>query len=347
MEQFKGAILTICIPTYNMGQELVETLKKIVLSQDNRFRIIVLDNKSTDESYSCINTIKNEKLKIIQNNINIGATGNYLKCLSLSDTEYCLLLLDKDIIEIDRISSFINFLIDQKPAYGYIRLNSTKSKLVFSKYRSGGQAIRKLSYLGKHPTGYFYKTTLFCESANDSDYLRLNPSFPFPFEILNSYIGERFDGFIVDYNLLDMRPRELNKKKSASYNKSNLYFYPVELYKQFRAYLLNLNTLRISQFQKNVISTFIVAKFMQQVSFLYRENMKDEYVCNHYYIQPKKVTNKEMMLNIRDLFDLYKRVLDEIDSLKLFYYINLIIAVLLFIENFFLDKIRKFLELIK
>lgn len=81
MELLKGAILTICIPTYNMGQELVETLKKIVLSQDCRFKIIVLDNKSTDESYSYINAIKNDRLKIFQNNINIGATGNYLKLL--------------------------------------------------------------------------------------------------------------------------------------------------------------------------------------------------------------------------------------------------------------------------
>lgn len=105
-------ILTIAIPTYN-GSKTISNMLNILLPQcDNKVEIIVSDNCSTDDTpqiiaeyrkkYPCIKMIRNEK--------NIGADGNFLQCMLQASGKYTMLISDDDIIVEDAISKIVSFL---------------------------------------------------------------------------------------------------------------------------------------------------------------------------------------------------------------------------------------------
>ena len=59
-------LLSICIPTYNRKERLEGLLKKLCEWNDNKIKIIVIDNASTDGSEQMMNKKSFQKRLIFQ-----------------------------------------------------------------------------------------------------------------------------------------------------------------------------------------------------------------------------------------------------------------------------------------
>lgn len=70
------------------------------------------------------------------------------------DAEYLLFVIDKDFIDIHRLQDFIDYLQKKKPTFGYLDLYALCTEGV-ENFSAGREAMTKLGYLGKHPSGYF------------------------------------------------------------------------------------------------------------------------------------------------------------------------------------------------
>lgn len=106
-------ILSICMPVYNGGERVVKSVKKILQSQDRRFEIVICDNRSTDDSVKRLRDISDDRLHIYVNQENVGPLENGLRVLAKGSGKYLMQLLDRDILQTEYLSAYIDMLAAQ------------------------------------------------------------------------------------------------------------------------------------------------------------------------------------------------------------------------------------------
>jgi len=107
--------LTVAIPNYNGGENLrraIESCKHIQLNADD-YEILVVDNKSTDNSIQIVNGLKKEftNIRLWENERNVGRIQNWNICLEKCKGKFLILLFTNDTISKEnRIHEVIDIL---------------------------------------------------------------------------------------------------------------------------------------------------------------------------------------------------------------------------------------------
>lgn len=94
-------VVSICVPTYNNGPFIAETLQSILKQSYTNFEIIVVDDCSTDDTLEKIQSLKDVRIKIHRNTVNLGMHGNWQKALDLATGEYIKLVCGDDLLSTD------------------------------------------------------------------------------------------------------------------------------------------------------------------------------------------------------------------------------------------------------
>ena len=94
--------LTIAIPNYNGGENLkrsIESCQAIQMSE-NDYEILIVDNKSTDNSIDIVNEMKKKftNLRLIQNEKNLGRIQNWNISIEKAQGKYLIFLFAYDLI---------------------------------------------------------------------------------------------------------------------------------------------------------------------------------------------------------------------------------------------------------
>lgn len=92
----KRPLFSICIPNYNYGLYIGETIKSVLNQTYPHFEIIVSDNASTDTSAEVVRSFKDERIRLIRNRYNIGFAPNLQKVTSFAKNDYLNLLSSDD-----------------------------------------------------------------------------------------------------------------------------------------------------------------------------------------------------------------------------------------------------------
>lgn len=94
--------LTIAIPNFNGGEKLKKAVTscKLIKMPQNEFDILVVDNKSTDNSFEIIDELKKEfpNLRVIKNQENVGRIQNWNICIKNCNSKYMTFLFINDLI---------------------------------------------------------------------------------------------------------------------------------------------------------------------------------------------------------------------------------------------------------
>jgi len=117
MESESKKILSICIPTYNRGNIVFESIKKLLEFNSEDIEIVVCDNGSSDNTYSLISSIKDKRLKIYRNDSNMGFIYNLMRVVKLANGYFACTLSDEDsLIEktLDELISLIKSIVNNK-----------------------------------------------------------------------------------------------------------------------------------------------------------------------------------------------------------------------------------------
>tara|TARA_B100001057_G_scaffold490690_1_gene579473 strand:+ start:561 stop:1589 length:1029 start_codon:yes stop_codon:yes gene_type:complete len=106
--------LAICIPTYNRANCLRNCLESISCNEDifiNQVDICISNNGSSDFTEEVIDEYK-EKLPIIRssNNKNIGIPRNFLKVVSMANSEFIWLIGDDDLLLPDSLKKSLELI---------------------------------------------------------------------------------------------------------------------------------------------------------------------------------------------------------------------------------------------
>ncbi|MBW4459959.1 MAG: glycosyltransferase [Nodosilinea sp. WJT8-NPBG4] len=88
--------VTIAIPTYNRCSLLEKSLKSALAQNYPNFRVLVLDNASSDETEALVYSLSDSRVTYVKNEINIGLFRNWNRAIELNSSPYLTVLQDDD-----------------------------------------------------------------------------------------------------------------------------------------------------------------------------------------------------------------------------------------------------------
>ncbi len=106
---------SVCIPTYNRGKIVYDTVCNILKSNRQDIEIVVSNNCSTDDTEELLLKIKDQRFKYFKNEYNNGA-DNLISVLTYAEGEYLMLLSDEDDVVLRNLDTYIQELHQYKPA---------------------------------------------------------------------------------------------------------------------------------------------------------------------------------------------------------------------------------------
>ena len=117
--------LTICIPTYNRKEKLLQCLDHLCPHITNEILVIVRDNASSN--YNCKEEIQpyvhKYGIQYVRNDVNVGMEGNIAKCFEFCETQWLWILGDDDWINSSAVKLVLD-AIDKNPQALFIKFNS-------------------------------------------------------------------------------------------------------------------------------------------------------------------------------------------------------------------------------
>lgn len=150
-------LVSIIIPVYNRERFIEKALESAVNQTYTNIEIIVVDNKSTDNTWHILQDWikKDNRIKVFQNERNLGPVLNWQECIKKSSGEFIKILWSDDWIDYDFLDKSLP-LIDDDTAFviSNIKIIKDNSILYYFKYKK--QIFSKKEYLddiilyGKH-----------------------------------------------------------------------------------------------------------------------------------------------------------------------------------------------------
>lgn len=93
-------LVSICIPAYNSGRYIEETVRAALDSDWPNLEVLVVDDGSTDETVPILEHLAagDPRLRLLINEENLGMTGNWNKCVREAKGEYVKLIPADDLV---------------------------------------------------------------------------------------------------------------------------------------------------------------------------------------------------------------------------------------------------------
>lgn len=96
--EYKGELVSICVVTHNRKKMLEKCISSLLNSVGNiNYELIIGDNNSTDGTREYLSSLKNERIKVIFNDKNIG-TNAKAECVESAKGEF-IIGIDDDVLE--------------------------------------------------------------------------------------------------------------------------------------------------------------------------------------------------------------------------------------------------------
>lgn len=121
--------VSVCIPAYNAALYIKQAVESALAQSYRDFEIVIVDNCSTDETVSLIDSliIKNSgRIRLFRNTSNIGLVANLNKCLSYAEGRYIKFLCADDLL----LEGCLEKMADGLDMYPSVKLVTCGRKLV-------------------------------------------------------------------------------------------------------------------------------------------------------------------------------------------------------------------------
>lgn len=113
-------MVSILIPTYNREKYIEQTVQSALSQTYQNIEIIIVDNCSTDLTWSILQTLEksDNRIKLFRNSENIGPMKNWKRCVDEASGEYGKILWSDDLIDPEFITKTLPYLLDN-PDVGF------------------------------------------------------------------------------------------------------------------------------------------------------------------------------------------------------------------------------------
>lgn len=299
-------VLSICIASYNKAEITYSHVKSILTCNSPEMEVVVVDNASPDDTVEQLHSIEDKRLRVIQNEDNIGGSKNLVKSLFAAEGKFCLYCNDRDIIFPEKLAAFIEFLKENPEVGG--------GHCVRNKIEGGGfigtkgvDALLTINFRGEHPTGFFFRRELLDLIPKESvdKYTASEPYVPFPYENLLCEIICK--GYTVgQYNevLWYSTGEETHSKYVSGFVKivksGDRWFYPGNCLRRTignaedTLRLCRENNIKLTEEELYRLYTHLIESQYRYGVFRYKEVYESPTLASHYAVKFKKVSRKEL-----------------------------------------------------
>lgn len=104
--KYKGKenlFFSIIMPVYNGARVISPTVKSILSQSYKNFELIIVDDKSKDNTISVIKSFKDKRISVHENKINLGYSGNLEECRKKATGDIIYLMGQDDILAKDAL----------------------------------------------------------------------------------------------------------------------------------------------------------------------------------------------------------------------------------------------------
>ncbi len=119
--------VSIIVPVYNAQNYIKETIESVQKQDYTNWELILVENGSTDDSLNCIQTIRDERIRVICAGDNIGAARARNLGMQEATGEYVCYLDADDLWDEDKLSSQIAFMKEKQAAFSFTGYSSRAS----------------------------------------------------------------------------------------------------------------------------------------------------------------------------------------------------------------------------
>lgn len=102
--------VSIIVPVYNLENYITETLKTILNQSYKNLEIIIIDDCSSDDTFSVINQISDARLKIFRQKKNMGVSAARNLGLSVATGEFVQFVDGDDLLESNAVEQLIEIV---------------------------------------------------------------------------------------------------------------------------------------------------------------------------------------------------------------------------------------------
>jgi glycosyltransferase involved in cell wall biosynthesis len=92
-------LVTVCIPCYNGERFIAQTLQSVINQSLKSIEIVVIDDASTDRTFSVLRGFSDPRMRVSRNDQNVGMGGNWNRAMSYSRGKYVKLLCEDDLLD--------------------------------------------------------------------------------------------------------------------------------------------------------------------------------------------------------------------------------------------------------
>lgn len=113
-----GSLVSILIPVFNRFNLIGKTIESALNQSFEEFEIIIVDNCSTDGTWELINDYakKDKRIRVFQNQKNIGPVRNWKRCIEEARGEYSKILFSDDLMSPNYVEVCYKLLHGNKDA---------------------------------------------------------------------------------------------------------------------------------------------------------------------------------------------------------------------------------------
>lgn len=282
-------LLTICIPTYNRSEKVVNMVEDILYHRSD-VKIVIIDNCSSILHLAEIKKLIHPNLKIVTRDNNIGGNANITDAYSYSDTKYSLLCLDKDYIDINYLDELLELLTkNDKIIHGQILTNPiTSKKSIF--LPKGFKTLQKWGFDCAHPSGFFLCNSILKELGLVERILLHCSDFPFTTDLIKVHLIMKGDGYVLNAPLIRTETLyESAENKSYTYSGNNVWFLPHNIIYRMSLFILETLTLDLDRRELRRMIQKIFLRNLIDATFGYKKLINNDNICKHHGLIKRKL----------------------------------------------------------
>lgn len=136
---------SICIPNFNYGRYLAQTINSVLSQNYTDFEIIISDNASTDNSVAIVQAIGDPRIKVHVNAINVGFSANLDKAAQLATGDFIVMLSSDDVMLPNALKHYAQ-LIEHLGAQVTRAVLCSGQHVIDGKGKQIGQQLRLAEY---------------------------------------------------------------------------------------------------------------------------------------------------------------------------------------------------------
>lgn len=91
-------LVSVCIPVYNARPFVAAAIRSVLDQTLKDFELVIIDNASTDGTLDEVSQFNDPRIRVLRNPANIGAEGNWNRCLGEARGKYIKILPADDLL---------------------------------------------------------------------------------------------------------------------------------------------------------------------------------------------------------------------------------------------------------